>query len=151
MGISGAEDKFLWTSIGLPGSSNDAFTFQTFRLYQNVVGNDLLPEIQKVVKLPNGNELQLPPILLGDSAFPHHVWLQKPFGNATLSRKQLHFNYCLSRARMETECALGQLKVRWRLLYRKSEENQHSLKVNVLACIVLDNISVEREIALVAN
>ena len=73
MGISGAEDKFLWTSIGLPGSSNDAFTFQTFRLYQNVVGNDLLPEIQKVVKLPNGNELQLPPILLGDSAFPHHV------------------------------------------------------------------------------
>ena len=73
MGISGAEDKLLWTSVGLPGSSNDAFTFQAFRLYQNVVGNDLLPEIQKVVKLPNGNELQLPPILLGDSAFPHHV------------------------------------------------------------------------------
>ena len=45
---------------------------------------------------------------------------------------------------MGTECTLGQLKVRWRLLYRKSEENQHSLKVNALACIVLDNISVEK-------
>ena len=73
MGIVGAAYKFLWTSIGLLGSSNDAFTFQAFRLYQNIVGNDFLPEMQKVVKLPNGNELQLPPIFLGYSAFPHHV------------------------------------------------------------------------------
>ena len=87
VGIVGADYKFLWTSGGLPGSSNDACTFQASRLYQNIVGNDFLPEIQKVVKLPNGSELQLPPILLGDSAFPHHVWLQKPFGNTTLSRK----------------------------------------------------------------
>ena len=144
MGIAGADYKFLWTSVGLPGSSNDACTFQASRLYQTMVGNDFLPEIQKVVKLPNGNELQLPPILLGDSAFPHHVWLQKPFGNTTLSRKQSHFNYCLSRARMVTECAFGQLKGRWRLLYRKSEVNQHSLKVNILACIVLHNICIEK-------
>ena len=62
-----------------------------FRLlvsYQNIVGNDFLPEIQKAVNLPSGNELQLPLILLGDSAFP-------PFEN-TLSRKQSHFNYCSS-------------------------------------------------------
>ena len=71
MGIVGADYKLLWTSVGLPGSSNDACTFQASRLYQNIVGNDFLPEIQKVVKLPNGNELQLPPILLEDSVFPH--------------------------------------------------------------------------------
>ena len=130
--------------VGLPGNSNDACSFQASRLYQNIAGNDFLPEIQKIVKLPNGNELQLPPILLGDSAFPHRVWLQKPFGNTTLSRKQSHFNYCLSRARMVTECAFGQLKGRWRLLYRKSEVNQHSLKVNILACIVLHNICIEK-------
>ena len=41
---------------------------------------------------------------------------------------------------MVTECAFGQLKGRWRLLYRKSEVNQHSLKVNILVCIVLHNI-----------
>ena len=139
MGIAGVDYKFLCTSLGLPGSSNDACTFQ------NIVGNDFLPEIQKVVKLPNGNELQLPTILLGDSAFPHHVWLQKPFGNTTLSRKQSHFNYCLSRPRMVTECAFGQLKGRWRLLYWKSEVNQHSLKVNILACIALHNIGIEKE------
>ena len=144
MGVAGADNKFLWTSVELPGSSNDACTFQASLLYQNIVANDFLPEIQKVVKLPNGNELQLPPILLGDSAFPHHVWLQKPFGNTTLSRKQSHFNYCLSRARMVTEWAFGQLKGRWRLLYSKSEVNRHSLKVNILACIVLHNICTEK-------
>ena len=98
--------------FGLPGSSNDAFTFQASCLYQNTVGNGFLIEIQKVVNLLNGNELQLPPILLGDSAFPHHAWLQKSFGNTTLSRKQSHFNYSLSRIRMVTECAFGQLKGR---------------------------------------
>ena len=45
---------------------------------------------------------------------------------------------------MVTECAFGQLKGRWRLLYSKSEVNQHSLKVNILACIVLHNICIEK-------
>ena len=103
MSIVGADYKFLWTSVELSDSSNNACTSQASRLYQNIVGNDFLPEIQKVVKLPNGNELQLPPILLKDSAFPHHVWLQKTFENTTLSRKQSHFNYCFSRARMVAE------------------------------------------------
>ena len=46
---------------------------------------------------------------------------------------------------MVTECAFGGLKGRWRILYRKGEVNQHSLKVNVLACIVLHNIYIEKE------
>ena len=86
MGIVGADYKVLWTSVGLPGSPNDACTSQTSRSYQNIVRNDFLPEIQEVVKLPNRNELQLSPILLGDSAFT------KTIGNTTLSRKQSHFN-----------------------------------------------------------
>ena len=45
---------------------------------------------------------------------------------------------------MVTECAFGQLKGRWRLLYRKSEVNQYSLKVNILTCIVLHNICIEK-------
>ena len=66
MGIVGADYKLLWTSVGLPVSSNDECTFQASRLYQNIVGNNSLPEIQKVVKLSNGSELHLPPLLLGD-------------------------------------------------------------------------------------
>ena len=48
---------------------------------------------------------------------------------------------------MVTECAFGQSKGRWRLLYRKSEVSKHSLKMSALACIVLHNISIEKKIA----
>ena len=44
MGIVGADYKFLWTSVGLPGSSNDACTFQASRLYQNKGDGDFLQE-----------------------------------------------------------------------------------------------------------
>ena len=84
-------------------------------------------------------QVQLPPILLEDSAISHHSWLQKPFANTTLSAKKSHFNYCLSRARMVTECAFGQLKGRYRLLYRKSEVSQHSQNEGV-GLIVLHNM-----------
>ena len=43
MGIVGADYKFLSTSVGLPGNSNDACTFQAPRLYQNIVSLDFLP------------------------------------------------------------------------------------------------------------
>ena len=74
MSIVGADYMILWTSVGLPGSSNDACTFQASRLYQNIVGNDFLPEIQIVVKLPNGNELQLPPVFFGRFSFSTSRW-----------------------------------------------------------------------------
>ena len=69
MEIVGAGYKVLWASLGLPGSSNNACTFQASRLYQNIAGNEFLPEIQNAVNLPKENELQLSPNLLGDSAF----------------------------------------------------------------------------------
>ena len=45
---------------------------------------------------------------------------------------------------MVTESAFGQLKGEWQLLYRKRKVNQHSLKVNVLACFVLHNVCIEK-------
>ena len=62
MGIVEADYKFLWTFLGLPGSSNDSFPFQASLLYQNIGDNDFLPEVQKYVNLSNGNGLHLPPI-----------------------------------------------------------------------------------------
>ena len=102
MRIVGTDYKFFCTSVRLPGGSNNVCTFQASGLYQNIVRNDFLPKIEKVVNVPNGNELQLPPTLLQKR-------LQKPFANRTLSRKQSHLNYCLSRVRIVTECAFGQL------------------------------------------
>ena len=67
MGIVGADLRFLWVSAGLPGSVNDACSFQAYKLYHN---GEKLPEIYKTTK-----GIQMPPIILGDSPFPHHTWL----------------------------------------------------------------------------
>ena len=84
-------------------------------------------------------------MILGDSAFPFRVWLMKPHGNASLTPKESYFNYRLNRARLGTERAYGQLKSRWRVLYRKLECRPDAVKLGVLACIVLHNICINRK------
>lgn len=112
--------------------------FQASKLYSKILKRDVTPPLRKRI-----NNVDIPPIILGDSAFPHHAWLQKPYGNANHTQKQCYFNYRLSRGCMVTECAYGQLKGRWRVLHHKSECNVTSLKEYVLACIVLHNICIQ--------
>ena len=52
---------------------------------------------------------------------------------------------------MVTECAFGQLKGGWRVVCRKCEASQESLKINILACIVLHNISIEKGYLITEN
>ena len=84
------------------------------------------------------------PSILGDSAFPFKTWLTKPFTNAVLTPQKHYFNYRLSRARMVTECAYGQLKGRWWVLERKCESPSEIVRMVTLACIVLHNICNKR-------
>ena len=84
-----------------------------------VKNGEKLPEIYKTIK-----GIQISSLILGDSAFPHHTWLQKPFTCANPTEKQSYFNFRLSRARMVTECAFGQIKGRWGVICRKCEASQ---------------------------
>ena len=138
MGLLDAKYRFIWASAGLPGSTHDSMIFQTTKLYNRIVNENYLPRVSTKV---NGHNI--PPIILGDSAFPHHSWLQKPYSNANLSEKQAYFNYRLSRGRMVTECAYGQMKGRWRVLYKKCESEPESMKDMILACVVLHNICID--------
>ena len=65
---------------------------------------------------------QIPVNIIGDSAYPIHVWLMKPFSdNSQLSPQQKYFNYRLSQARIVIENAFGWLKGRWRRLMKRNE------------------------------
>ena len=87
---------------------HDSTLFQSSTLYENLTnGNIEFGEAHKV------KGVAVPPIILGDGAFPLKSWLMKPFGSANISRMQRNFNYRRSRARMVTECAFGLLKSRW--------------------------------------
>ena len=90
-------------------------------------------------------------MLVGDSTFPFHTWLLKPFTSVVLSPEQSHFNYCLSRARMVTEGAYGQLKGRWRILLRKCESKKETVKLHTLACVCLHNLCVNLDDSVLNN
>ena len=47
MGIVGAQYRFLWATIGLPGNVNDACSFQACKLHQEINNEEKPPEIYK--------------------------------------------------------------------------------------------------------
>jgi len=138
MAMVDSKYRFVWGSCGFPGNSHNAIILKSTNVW-DALQNGLLPNIAKVV-----GEVSIPPLIVGDSAFPLQSWLMKPYTNATLSPKQRYFNYRLSRARMVTESAYGQLKGRWRVLFRKNESNKERVRTVTLACMVLHNICIER-------
>ena len=139
MGMVDAKRRFIWASCGFPGNSHDSIIFQSTNLWSKITGGQTIPGIGKEI-----GGVKIPPLLLGDSAFPFQSWLMKPFTNAVLTPQQQYFNYRLSRARMVTEEAYGELKGRWRVLLRRCESTQEEVRDNTLACIVLHNICIER-------
>ena len=85
----------------------------------------------------------VPLLILGDSAFPHQTWLQKPYSHKVLTEEQSYFNYRLSRGRIVIECAYGEYKGRWRVTSRKQECTPQVLTTIASACVVLHNICID--------
>ena len=131
--------RFVWGSCGFPGNSHDAVIFRSTDIWTRIE-EGLIPVIGKTV-----GDVTVPPLVVGDSAFPLRTWLMKPYTNASLTPRQRYFNYRLSRSRMVTEGAYGQLKGRWRVLLRKSESSQDNVRITTLACMVLHNICIARD------
>ena len=145
MSIVDAKYRFVWGSCGFPGNSHDSIILQSTKLWSDIKDGKVLPPfVQKE------NEAFVPPLLLGDSAFPFETFLMKPYTNAVLSEQQSHFNYRLSRARMVVEGAYGQLKGRWRHLMRKSG-GVHERKLATLACMILHNVCLDNSDAIPAK
>lgn len=122
----------MWGSCGFPGNSHDSIIFQSTNLWGKVQQGTVISNIAKVI-----DGIRVSPLKKGDSAFQFSTWLMKPYTNAILSQKQRYFNYRLSRARMVTEGAYGQLKGRLRILLRKCENRPEYLKMMTLSCMAL--------------
>ena len=135
MALVDSHYRFVWGSCGYPGNSHDSIILQSTELWSSIKSGNGLPSIGKTI-----GKHSVPPLIVGDSAFPLATWLMKPYTNAVLSPKQRYFNYRLSRARMVTEGAYGQLKGRWRVLLGKCESSSTNVHTFALACMVLHNI-----------
>lgn len=140
MGLIDAKYRFVWASAGFPGNTHDAMILQATQLWKDIMDNNLLPAISKKIE-----GIEVGPLIVGDSAFPCTTWIMKPYTFSTLQPQEKNFNYRLSRARMVTECAYGQLKGRFRILFRKCECNEQTMKAVTLACVILHNICIEHD------
>ena len=111
-----ARYQFIWASIG---NAHDAMYFQSRNLWKHISEGDFIPEETCVV-----NNVNLPPIVLGDGAFPLTTWMMKPYGDAVPIPHYRYFNYRGSRGCLVTERTFGHLKSWFRVLHRKCESKQ---------------------------
>ena len=137
LGIVDASYRFIWASAGAPGNSHDSTIFQTSDLWSNIQSGTVIPSKGQKV-----DGVVIPPMILGDSAFPLNTWLGKPYGDAVLTNERRYYNYRHSRARMVTEGAFGKLKSVWRVLHRKCESGKDTVKLMTLTCVVLHNFMI---------
>ena len=132
-----AKYRFIWASLGAPGNTHDSTLFQS-TTWSNIVGRDILSE----AAAKTNDDIVIPPLILGDGAFPMRSFLLKPYSDAVLPDKKKD-NYRASRGRMVTEGAFGKLKGRWRILSRKCESQKESVKKMGFTCLVLHNLCIE--------
>ncbi|CAN7949931.1 unnamed protein product, partial [Ixodes pacificus] len=136
-----ASCKFLYVDVGTPGSKGDAAIWQTTPLQKAVTNKSSgLPDL---VDMNISSGLQLPPVIVGDDAFPLSSNLMKPFGGNSLTPEQNIFNYrrvTLSRARRVTENAFGILAHRFRFLLTTVHARPERVRTMVQAACVLHNL-----------
>jgi hypothetical protein len=110
MALVDSHYRFIWGSCSFSGNSHDSIIFQSTVLWDSIQ-ESYIPEMGRAVGTVN-----VPPLIVGDAAFPLRTWLMKPYTDAGLSSQQKYFNYQMSRTCMVTEGAYRQLKRRWRVL-----------------------------------
>ena len=87
--IVNAKYRFIWGCFGYPGTLHDSMIFQSIELYSYLTSGTF----QNMAQIEGS--VMVPPILLGDGAFPFHPWLMKPYSQATLKIEEKYLNNTL--------------------------------------------------------
>ena len=118
-----------------PGSVHDSRVFANSRLNKQLT-EKTLPMVYRTL-IP-GTE-KIPPLILGDPAYPLLPNVMKEYGENAIDQKAI-FNQILRGGRNRTECAFGRLKARWQILKRPMNLKQEDLPTVIYSCFVLHNI-----------
>lgn len=114
---------------------HDARVFGNFSLYCCGQAGTLLPQWNETFE-----RVDVPHVILGDSAYPFLPWLMKPFPEGRgITPEQIQFNQGLSQARITVERAFGRLKGRWRCLLKRNNTHITFISRIIMACCVLHN------------
>ena len=136
-GLVDANYLFLDICVGWPGKVHDARLFKNSPLYTSLCGGIFTPD-DSVYDTING--VRVPPLILGDSAYPLQDWLMKPYvDRGNLSAEELQFNNLLSITRVVVENGYGRLKGRFPALAKRLDLNVNNCCTVIAACCVLHN------------
>lgn len=113
LGVADADKKFLVIDVGALGKQSDGGIFSASELYRRLENGSF--NLPPNIMLP-GTTLSVPPVLIGDEAFPLKPYLMRPFPAKNLTPEEEIFNKNLSCARKTIECAFGILRAKWRFL-----------------------------------
>ncbi len=128
--ICDSQYKFLYCNVGCAGSANDAAIWLNSAFKKKLEEGQLgCPSSPSYVKYH----------VVGDDIFGLSETLMKPFPRRNLNRKELIFNYRLSRARRVIENAFGILANRFRVLHAPLCLSMPNCANVIKACVVLHN------------
>ncbi|XP_070068180.1 putative nuclease HARBI1 [Drosophila takahashii] len=128
--------RFTYVNIGSAGRCHDSAIFQRSSLARKMVSTPFLQEKTREIC-----GVEVPVLLIGDSAFRFSRTLMKPYPfSTTASAEQRNFNYNLSKARRVVENAFGHLKARFRFIGKGLDSHYKNNNGVILACCILHNI-----------
>ncbi|XP_017479417.1 PREDICTED: uncharacterized protein LOC108368961 [Rhagoletis zephyria] len=129
----------MYINVGTPGRCNDSHIFEKSALKQHHQ-NPILTHLSTQI-----NGVNVPVVMLGDSAFRFSDILMKPYPyreNASFSEK--NFNYALSKCRRVVENAFGHLKARFRRRGKGLDNRIDNVNLIIKCACVLHNFLNEK-------
>ena len=132
------DNRYLFRDIflGWTGKSYDGRIFKNSPLYKEYQKRCLLPTNM----LKQISNVELSPLILGDSAYSLENWLMKPYSDrGNLSPDEARFNLALSRSRVVVENAFGRLKGRFQCIAKRLDTTlEHTVNIVTTCCIQHD-------------
>lgn len=93
-----------------------------------------------------GTQILMPYFFVADSIFALHPNLMKPYTRSEyLTKNQEKYNYRISRARINIECAFGILVSRWRVFDRPLAVNLLTSEKIIMATMLLHNFIITED------
>ncbi|KAJ7332274.1 hypothetical protein JRQ81_014454 [Phrynocephalus forsythii] len=126
---------FFSMLAGHSGVNHDAHVFRSSKLFRRMEDGTLIPGNPMF----NYAGVSIPPLILGDGAYPLCKWLMKPYA-VPRNDIEKHYNKVFNRTRNIVERAFGRLKARFRRLSVRMEARIENVNSIIASAVVMHNI-----------
>ena len=142
-GVCDSQCCFTDVFAGWPGRAHDSRVFGRSQIGNLITEGRLIPDDSNLRRVIDNHVIE--PFLIGDPAYPISKHLMKNYPGSNLTPEKEHFNYRLSRARIQIERAFGRLKGRWRCLLKALECELDKVVLHATTACILHNMCEERK------